>query len=68
MKQANKKKPKKTKDFDPSKFASQAEAEEGLEEYTKSQPIYNYFQFFIGGPLKVQKNKQEGKPGGPPPY
>lgn len=36
------------------------------ETYTTSQPIYNYFQFFIGGPNNVAKNKQQGKPTIPP--
>lgn len=43
------------------------EAEE--EEYNTNL-IYNFFNFFIGGPNKANiKNKQKGKPGGtPPPY
>lgn len=65
-----KKKKQKTKrkteaDLAPEKFKTQVEAEEAAEEYVTSQPIYNYFQFFIGG-NKVDKNKQEGKPN--PPY
>lgn len=61
-----KKNEKKTKEPKPEDFKTQAEAEEANEEYLTSQPIYNYFQFFIGGPNNVQKNKQEGKPH--PPY
>lgn len=52
-------------DLAPEKFKTQAEAEQAAEEYITNQPIYNYFQFFIGG-NKVDKNKQEGKPN--PPY
>ena len=46
----------------PEDFATKAAHEEAVEEYLKAQPIYNYFQFFIGGPNNVRKNNQEGKP------
>ena len=46
---------------------SQEESEQILKEHYNQQPIYNYFQFFIGG-TKLKDNKQQGKPGGPPPY
>lgn len=67
MKKKKLKTTKKTeKDLAPENFKTQAEAEEAAEEYVTNQPIYNYFQFFIGGPNNVAKNKQEGKPN--PPY
>lgn len=45
-----------------------AKSAEAAEEYYSSQPIYNIFNFFIGGPNKADiKNDQKGKPG-PPPY
>lgn len=53
-------------DLAPENFKTQVESEQAAEEYITNQPIYNYFQFFIGGPNNVKKNKQEGKP--LPPY
>ena len=66
MKKTNKKQTKAASEPKPEDFATQAEAEAATEEYITSQPIYNYFQFFIGGPNNVAKNKQQGKPGTPP--
>ena len=44
-------------------------AQEAAAEIYSSQPIYNIFNFFIGGPNKATiDNDQKGKPGGPPPY
>ena len=64
------KKNKKTieKTFKPENFKTQDEAEEGAEEYLKSQPIYTVFNFFFGGPNNVNKVKSnvEGKPTQPP--
>lgn len=66
MKKKSKKKKGKTKeDLAPENFNTREEHEAAVEEYTKSQPIYNYFQFFIGGNT-VDKNKQQGKPTVPP--
>ena len=63
MKKKSKKEKRLTKaDLAPENFKTREEHESAVEEYTKSQPIYNYFQFFIGGPLNVDKNKQQGKP------
>jgi hypothetical protein len=65
----NKKKKKtKTTEPKPGDFKTQAEAEEAVEEYIKSQPIYTVFNFFFGGPNNVNKIKSnvEGKPN--PPY
>ncbi len=60
----SKKKKKLTKaDLEPENFASQEENEAAIEEY-KTQN--NYIQFFFGIPNKIQKNKQQGKPGVPP--
>ena len=39
--------------------------EDQEEEEYLLQPIYNYFQFFIGD-TKIKKNKQKGKPNVPP--
>lgn len=67
MSKKNKKTKKLTKaDLAPENFKTKEENEAALEEYTTSQPIYNYFQFFIGGPNNVEKNKQQGKPQQPP--
>lgn len=67
MSKKNKKTKKLTKaDLAPENFKTKEENEAALEEYTTSQPIYNYFQFFIGGPNNVEKNKQQGKPQVPP--
>jgi hypothetical protein len=66
----NKKSKKTTKltkaDLAPENFKTQAENEQAIEDYYNQRPIYNYFQFFIGGPNKIEKNSQEGKPN--PPY
>lgn len=62
-------KTKRTKaDLAPEKFKTQAEHAAAIEEYNTSQPIYNFFQFFIGGPNNADntKNKQQGKPAQPP--
>lgn len=47
---------------------SQKEAEEILSEHYSQMPIYNVFNFFIGGPNKVNEMKShvEGKPTQPP--
>lgn len=43
------------------------EAQEAASEIYSSQPIYNIFNFFIGGPNKAKiNNDQKGKPGTPP--
>lgn len=66
MSKKNKKTKKLTKaDLAPENFKTKAEHEAAVEEYY-SQPIYNYFQFFIGGPNNIDKNKQQGKPQVPP--
>ena len=63
----NKKNKKLTKaDLAPENFKTQQEQEEAIDEYYNQRPIYNYFQFFIGGPNRIKKNSQEGKPN--PPY
>ena len=64
----SKKKKKLTKaDLDPKNFTSQEENEAAVEEYYSQQPIYNVFNFFIGGPNKAKiKNTQTGKPNVPP--
>lgn len=68
----NKKKQKTKKltkaDLDPENFNTKEEHAAAVEEYNTSQPIYNFFQFFIGGPNNSDntKNKQVGKPGQPP--
>lgn len=57
-------KDKMVEDLEPEEIDNEEE-----EHYPFYQPIYNYFQFFIGGPNNIDKNKQQGKPGGgPPPY
>jgi len=69
MSKKNKKTKKLTKaDLAPENFKTKEEHEAAIEEYNTSQPIYNFFQFFIGGPNNAgnTKNKQEGKPGQPP--
>lgn len=65
-KKKQKTKKKTEEDLAPENFKTQTEAEEAAEEYITSQPIYNYFQFFIGGPNNIDKNKQQGKPKEPP--
>lgn len=68
----NKKKQKTKKltraDLAPENFETKEEHAAAIEEYNTSQPIYNFFQFFIGGPNRADntKNKQVGKPGQPP--
>lgn len=63
MKKKKQKMKRKTEaDLAPEKFKTQAEAEAAAEEYVTAQPIYNYFQFFIGGPNNIKKINQEGKP------
>jgi hypothetical protein len=61
-------KKKKTKEKTKvSKAKSLEEAQELMEEEYNSNLIYNFFNFFIGGPNKAGiKNKQTGKP--TPPY
>jgi hypothetical protein len=61
MKNKKKEKPK------PEDFKTKEEAVKAIEDWYESQPIYNYFQFFIGGRNNAKTNKQQGKPG-PPPY
>ena len=47
---------------------SQEESEQILKEHYSQQPIYNVFNFFIGGPNKVGTvdSHVEGKPSQPP--
>lgn len=69
MSKKNKKTKKRTKaDLAPENFKTEAEHTAAVEEYNTSQPIYNFFQFFIGGPNNADntKNKQQGKPALPP--
>jgi len=69
MSKKNKKTKGKTKaDLAPENFSTKEEHAAAVEEYNTSQPIYNFIQFFIGGPNHADKtkNKQEGKPGAPP--
>ena len=63
-----KKTPKTIEEIVKESLTLEAAQEAAAEAYT-SQPIYNIFNFFIGGPNKADiANKQSGKPGGPPPY
>lgn len=62
MKKKSKKEKDKTKaDLAPENFNTQEEHAAAVEEYTKSQPINTYFQFFFGD-NNIDKNKQSGKP------
>lgn len=67
MKKNVKKTKRQTKaDLEPENFKTKEEHQAAVDEYITSQPIYNYFQFFIGGPNNIDKNKQQGKPTVPP--
>jgi hypothetical protein len=61
-------KTKKKAELKPEDFKTQADHEAAVEESYSQMPIYNVFNFFIGGPNKVvdMKNHVEGKPTQPP--
>lgn len=72
-----KKKKKELKDLTPEELqalmksmgmSQESEEEEYIENHgNQNSPIYNFFQFFIGGPNRADtSNKQQGKPQQPP--
>lgn len=67
MKKNTKKKAEKTKEALGPEEETTESGEPKKEGYFTNSPIYNFFQFFIGGPNHADTtNKQQGKPAQPP--